>query len=403
MADRTAAPTAGGVPQRPAALPSLTGLRWVAATLVFLSHASLLSGPNRPTAPISFFADQDLARNLADFFGPGYVAVSFFFVLSGFVLTWSSTPGERATSFWRRRALKIYPNHIVVFALAMWLFASSTPAHAWLPNLFLVHTWSNQPEIISSVNLPAWSLCVEVFAYALFPLLLVLIRRIGENRLWLWAGVMTAGVVGVPAVTQAFVSGGIRIPTYDLWMNQLWFSYGFPPMRLFEFGLGMVLARIVAAGLWPRIGLVASAAAFAAGYWLTFALPYPYRFYAGTIIPFGMLICAAAARDLRGEGGWLASRPMVWLGNVSFAFYVIQGVVMFYGRPEVLGARTFAVLPALGLLLVLFTANLLAGWLLYRLVEVPVMRRWGRSRKRPAPAAPAAPAGPRSVPVGETV
>ncbi|KOV57736.1 acyltransferase family protein [Streptomyces sp. MMG1121] len=398
MADRTGAATSSGPPGRPAALPSLTGLRWVAAMLVFFSHASLLSGPNRPDAPLNLFANHRIAKGLSDVFGPGYVAVSFFFVLSGFVLAWSTKPGERATAFWRRRALKIYPNHIVVFVIAMWLFASSTPMHAWLPNLFLVHTWSNQPEVISSVNLPAWSLCVEVFAYALFPLLLMLLRRIPESRLWLWAGGMVACVVGVPVVTQLFVSGGVRIPMYHLWMNQLWFSYGFPPMRLFEFGLGMVLARIVAAGLWPRIGLVASAVAFGAGYWLTFALPYPYRFYVGTIIPFGMLICAAAAKDVRGEGGWLASRPMVWLGNVSFAFYVVQGVVMFWGRPRVLDARTYGVVPALGLLIALFLANLLAGWLLYRLVEMPVMRRWSRSRKRPSQAAPRS---TESVPVGK--
>ncbi|WP_329537909.1 acyltransferase (plasmid) [Streptomyces sp. NBC_01450] len=388
MADRTAASTAGGPPQRPAALPSLTGLRWLAAVFVFLAHASMLSGPNRPDAPLSFFADQDLAKGLAHFFEPGFVMVSFFFVLSGFVLTWSTAPGERTTAIWRRRALKVYPNHIVVFVVAMWLFASSEPTRAWLPNLFLVHTWSNKPEVISSVNLPAWSLCVEVFAYALFPLLLVLVRRIKESRLWLWAGAMVAGVVGVPVVTQVFVSGGVRVPTYDLWMNQLWFSYGFPPARLFEFMLGMVLARIVAAGLWPRnIGMPASMVLFAAGYWLSFALPYPYKFYVGTIIPFAVLVCATAARDLRGEGGWLASRPMVYLGNVSFAFYLTQGVVMFYGRPKVWGAHTYGVLPALGMLLVLFLANLLAGWLLYRFVELPIMRRFSRSRKRTAPVA----------------
>ncbi|MFI1831428.1 acyltransferase family protein [Streptomyces sp. NPDC020412] len=392
MTDRTAALTSSDPPQRPAALPSLTGLRWLAALFVFLAHASMLSGPNRPDAPISFFADQDLAKTLADFFEPGFVMVSFFFLLSGFVLTWSARPGEPATAIWRRRFLKIYPNHIVVFAFAMWLFASSEPVRAWLPNLFLLHTWSNKPEVISSVNLPAWSLCVEVFAYALLPLLLVLVRRIKDNRLWLWAGAMVAGVVGVPAVTQLLVTGGIPVPLYDLSMNQVWFSYGFPPARLFEFMLGMVLARIVAAGLWPRkLGMSVSIVLVAGGYWLSFALPYPYKFYTGTIIPFAVLVCAAAARDLRGEGGWLASRPMVFLGNVSFAFYVTQGVVMFYGRPKVWGDHTYGVIPALGLLVVLFLANLLAGWLLYRFVETPIMRRFSRSRKRTTPAAPHSP------------
>ncbi|MGP4115228.1 acyltransferase family protein, partial [Streptomyces sp. 4N509B] len=78
--------------------------------------------------------------------------------------------------------------------------------------------------------------------------------------------------------------------------------------------------------------------------------------------------------------GWLRSRLMVWLGTVSFAFYMVQAVIIFYGRPEILETRTYATLPALVLLAALFLANLLAAWLLYRLVELPVMRRWSRPR-----------------------
>jgi peptidoglycan/LPS O-acetylase OafA/YrhL len=39
--------------------------------------------------------------------------VSFFFVLSGFVLTWSARPDDIATGFWRRRIARIYPVHLV--------------------------------------------------------------------------------------------------------------------------------------------------------------------------------------------------------------------------------------------------------------------------------------------------
>ncbi|WP_142270705.1 acyltransferase [Streptomyces sp. NBC_00080] len=400
MADRTAASTVSGPPQRRQSLPSLTGLRFLAAMLVFLTHATLLAGPLRPTAPISFFNDQDIAKALADFFQfAGPIGVSFFFVLSGFVLTWSATQGDPVTGFWRRRVLKIYPNHIVTWALAMWLFASSSPVHAWLPNLLLVHNFSNRPETVSSVNLPAWSLCSEVLFYALFPLFIVLVRRIAQRRLWLWAAAMVAGVAGVTLVTR-FIPGGVPVPGYGLTTNQLWFSYGFPPPRLFEFVLGMILARIVAADLWPRIGLLPSAALFAGGYWVALAVPSPYNFSLATIVPVGMIICAAATSDLRGSRGWLSSRTMVWLGSVSFAFYLVQGLVIFYGRPEVFGARTYDTLPALGMLSVLFAANLLAAWLLFSLVEQPVMRRWSRSRKRPAPVAPRS---TESVPAGGSV
>jgi peptidoglycan/LPS O-acetylase OafA/YrhL len=399
MTDITAS-SLGGPPRHRASLPSLTGLRFIAALLVFLTHSTVLANPLQPTAPVNFFADQDIAKPLADLAGKaGAIGVSFFFVLSGFVLTWSATPGEKVTAFWRRRGLKIYPNHIVTWALAMWLFASATPVHAWLSNLFLLHAFSNRIENLQSVNWPAWSLCSELLFYALFPLLILLVRRISERRLWLWAAAMVAGVVGMAAVTR-FVTGGLDTG-HGLTLNQYWFSYMFPPPRLFEFALGMILARIVAAGLWPRIGLWPSAVLFAGGYWLANVAPPPYYFSATTIVPIAMLICAAASSDLRGDGSRLGSRTMVWLGNVSFAFYMVQVLVVFYGRREVLGAHTYGLVPALGLYLALFLANLLAAWLLHSLVEQPVMRRWGRSRKRAnAPEAqpePAQPHRPRSA------
>ncbi|MFD8572202.1 acyltransferase family protein [Streptomyces sp. NPDC059639] len=405
MAVQPAAEATTGAPsQRRATLPSLTGIRFLAALLVFLAHSTMLYNPLDPKAPFTFFRDPDVAKPLADFFdSAGNIGVSFFFVLSGFVLTWSSTPGDRARSFWRRRALKVYPNHIVTWALAMWLFASATPLHAWLPNLFLVHTFSNRVDTVQSVNFPSWSLCSELLFYALFPLFIVLVRRIRQSRLWLWAGVMVAGVAGVTLVTR-FVPGDARLPGLELAVNQQWFSYAFPPPRLFEFVLGMMLARIVIAGLWPRIGLLPGAALFAAGYYGAIAAPAPYSFSLTTVVPIGMIICAAAARDVRGEGGWLASRTMVWLGNVSFAFYMVQVLVIFYGRPELLDGRTFGTVTAFVLLIGLFLANLVAAWLLHSLVEDPVMRRWSRGRKRPVPtASQGAPSGTTYVPTGETV
>ncbi|MFE6721784.1 acyltransferase family protein [Streptomyces albidoflavus] len=396
--------------QRRATLPSLTGIRFLAALLVFLAHSTMLFNPLEPTEPFTFFGDPDVAKSLAGFFdSAGNIGVSFFFVLSGFVLTWAWTPGDRVTAFWRRRVVKVYPNHVVTWALAMWLFAAATPLHAWLPNLFLLHTFSNRAEVVQSVNFPSWSLCAEVLFYALFPLFIVLVRRIRERRLWLWAAAVVAGVATVPLVTP-LIPGDARIPGLELTVNQQWFSYAFPPSRLFEFILGMILARIVIAGLWPRISLLPSAALFAAGYLGAIAAPAPYSFSLTTVVPIGMIICAAASADLRGEGGWLAGRTMVWLGNVSFAFYLVQALVIFYARPRLLDGATFGTAAAFGLLLALFLANLLAAWLLYRLVEQPMMRRFSRSRKRPAPAAaeapPAAQGAPRGtdpVPAGETV
>lgn len=117
---------------RPPKLPSLTGLRFFAALLVFGFHITLSSSPIPPNDPINLFADPEVARVAEQIFlVTGYVGVSFFFVLSGFLLAWAAKPDEKLTAFWRRRVMKIFPNHIVMWVLSMVLFAAAiTPAHA---------------------------------------------------------------------------------------------------------------------------------------------------------------------------------------------------------------------------------------------------------------------------------
>ena len=90
-------------------------------------------------------------------FGSGAVGVSFFFVLSGFVLTWLARPGETAHRVWRRRAAKIYPNHAVTWAVAlagMILLAGheASPLAVW-SNLALTQAWFPDQQIYFSLTL----------------------------------------------------------------------------------------------------------------------------------------------------------------------------------------------------------------------------------------------------------
>src|SRR5215469_15689462 len=91
-------------------LPSLTGTRWMAAFLVFGLHLRNLGYLNG--APVDFAGWPFMA---------GTTGVSFFFVLSGFVLTWSARPRDTAAGFWRRRIARIYPVHLATAAAAMLL------------------------------------------------------------------------------------------------------------------------------------------------------------------------------------------------------------------------------------------------------------------------------------------
>lgn len=382
-----ASSTAGAPPDSRSRLPALTGLRFFAALSVFFMHTLMLADPLKVTVPMSFFADPGIAGFLATLFGKsGYLGVSFFFVLSGFVLTWSMKPGERPGPFWRRRLVKIFPNHVVMWIAAMVLYAAAfTPITTWLPNLLLVHSFFPQPEVFTSVNPPSWTLCCELLFYLLFPLIARPIRRIAQNRLWLWAGVMIAGMVAVELVTKFVIPDEPRSSMLPIAVPQQWFGYIFPPMRLFEFVLGMVLARLVRAGKWPRIGLLPAGVLAVIGFFVTNAVPSPFDFTLTAIIPICLLIGAAAVADVRGTRTFLRSRLMVWLGNVSFGFYLCQGVVLFHGRLALAGEGTFSTPVAILLEIGFFALTLFVGWLLYALVEQPMMKRFARSRKRAAP------------------
>ncbi|MCT9933185.1 acyltransferase [Planotetraspora sp. A-T 1434] len=359
----------------------MTGARIIAALLVFMSHVVIPFTPAGQKAPTPF-KDPDLAQNLNWFFNPGgSLGVSFFFILSGFVITWSARPGDRVTAYWRRRVVKIMPNHVVTWALAMLLFAGAYSLNYGLPNLFLFSSFSTSPPVWAGGNMPAWSLSSEMMFYLLFPLLIIPIRKIAESRLWLWAGLAVAGIAAVCLADMAFLPDTPAFPGQAVSITQFWFAYIFPPARLFEFVLGMIVARIVIANRWPRIGFTPIVVLLLAGYAGAVYAPMPYRFVLITSIPFALAIGTLASANLRGARTVLGTKVMVWLGNVSFGFYMTQFLVIYWLRPLVLGNSEYGIAGGILVTLGMIGVNVIAGWLLYTLVERPAMRWWSRSRK----------------------
>ena len=149
--DPTPAPEPAARPAGFARLPSLTGLRFIAAVMVFLFHASLTTEP--PLNPFS--------GDVSDFFHAaasktGWMGVTFFFLLSGFVLTYSARPNDTPRRFWRRRLVKLYPSHVAGWIGAMVLFAAATATwQQWLPNLLLLQTWIPDYHTYLSINPPS--------------------------------------------------------------------------------------------------------------------------------------------------------------------------------------------------------------------------------------------------------
>lgn len=369
------------------ARPALTSLRFVAALLVFVSHVAYFSPFANTTVADGF---GNVARNT------GFLGVSFFFVLSGFVLTWSAQVGDRVRDFYRRRFMKIVPNHLVVFLPAVAVTFAVGMGMGFLPivvnYLFLLQAWVWDIDFATqSPNLPAWTLGVEVFFYALFPVFYLLVRRISWSGTWFWWVATGLLVVAIPLVVGLVTRDGSGSPDAvgGTWSQQYLLLF-FPVTRLPDFVLGMLTARLVQERRFAVIGTGWAASLCVVTYVASLFLPPVFAFAGLWALPVALLIGSAAARDPR-ESGLLESRAAVWAGEASYAFYLIHIPLMLFslfvvGRLQPEGANegfaSLGTVSAILFIVVLALGTLLVGRLLFIAVERPAMRRWAR---RPSP------------------
>ncbi|MBW4717858.1 acyltransferase family protein [Saccharothrix obliqua] len=356
-------------------------MRFLAALAVVLCHLWVevaLDGSGHVPAPA--------------YFG-GWVGVGFFFVLSGFVLAWSARPHDTVIGFWRRRLVKIYPNHLVTWAAALILalvVGQRATVERTVPSLFLLHGFWPDLDVVTSINVPSWSLSCELAFYLAFPLLHRAVARIRGRWLGWFVGAIAVAVVGAAVFAQTLLGLGTSMADLSMTEAQNWFTYAFPPVRTLDFLLGIVLARMVREERLPRLPLPAAVGGLAVGVVAQSALfPTVFAMVAPMVLPVAAVIVAGAWADVNDVRSPL-SRPLaVKLGEVSFALYLVHFPVFHFGH-VLLGQGGMA-WPVRGIVVgtAMFVASLGLAWLLHHYVEQPAMRRWGRStsasRRRSAP------------------
>ncbi|MFC7897503.1 acyltransferase family protein [Streptomyces sp. NPDC057381] len=378
----TAGPAAAGAAPGGGRLPTLTGLRFPAAFLVFLFHAAL------PLSEMRILADDGVADWFYTFAAQsGGLGVTFFFVLSGFILTWSARDGDPARAFWRRRYAKIVPVYLVSWFLALLLVdLSATEVWQAVVTLFMVQSWVPDLSTNFAVNNPGWSLSTEAFFYLCFPALYPAVKRIREHRLKYWLAGTVAAIAATPLITYALIPVGTEVvpnePTDSA--NYFWFAYIFPPARLLDFLLGILVARAVLAGRWHDIGLARSGALLAAAYAAASFTPLLYGLRVLCVVPAALLVAAGALADTEGRRTLFSNRAAIWLGEVSFAFYLVHYTVLTFFR-ESLGDRMLSTPVGVAVLIAEAAVSLVLSWALYCAVERPLTRRWskaGRTTRR---------------------
>jgi len=310
---------AGQQKKHPRELLSLTSLRFLAASLVVAQHASVTVSPS---------------SSYGSFVTLGYVGVSFFFVLSGFVLTWSYRDRGSAGNFYGRRFARVWPLHFFTtcaVALVMTFTGEGQNFVALIASLLLIQAWIPSPDFFYAYNGPSWSLSCEAFFYLSFPLLIrwaSSCRRPGRQ-------IVTIAIAMGAVVALIVVFGPVVGPEWRLPSGAFDFVvYIFPPYRIGEFALGVLLGVLVRSGWRSPVGvmtaLVVTALAFAL---VTFLANIIYGSPGGMpkgipqavmMVPFLLLVGAAASADVEGRSGWLHSRVLVRLGRASFALYLLH-------------------------------------------------------------------------------
>lgn len=339
-------------PRRRENLPALTGARFLAALAVVLFHFGYRL---RIPAPWSRIAD-------------GPAAVAFFFVLSGFVLTYnyetwfrSGVEPAKYARFLRLRIARIYPMHLVslllVTPLTLWAFfrhpglvnqlterpmTDGSLAASWLANLALVMVYVPRPSFIMPWNPPAWSIAAELFFYLLLPFILAGLGRLASRRSILFAiGALYCGQIASLVVGAKLLglTGTGPHPWYSFNLS----LYGMPPFRLWEFTIGCALGLLFLRrpgtvddggrkGLVTRTALIAGSFTLVAGVLLVppiegslAAWGMMIRYYSLFTLPFAVIIYTLVAGPSLFDR-LLRARPLVFLGEASYSFYMIHWI-----------------------------------------------------------------------------
>lgn len=229
----------------------------------------------------------------------------------------------------------------------------------------LLQSWSPDPYTYYGGNSPGWSLSTEVFFYALFPFVIRPILRLRRDGLLRLLGV---------AVVLAIMWPLVLSPVHQDAGIGFWAIYINPSYRLLEFVAGIALAGLLRAGFRVRVPVAVAMVLAVEAYMLVNLFPMYASRVAVTIIPFCLLIFVCAQADVLGSRTGLRHPWLIRLGQWSFAFYLVHGLVLrvvdihIPDRLAGTGGR-------IALALLEYAAATAMAYLLFKLVEQPLERR----------------------------
>lgn len=336
---------------------TLTSLRLIFAIMVFGAHCYVID---------TFFD--------AHFFKEGFVGVSFFFVLSGFIIAYNYQEKLRENkitkrTFWVARIARIYPLHWLTLLIAAVLggYVAASGTVDWCKHFFasltLTQAYIPEADYFFSFNSPSWSLCCEQLFYICFPFLIPLARnnRIVLVTLLVCAILVTAGMYFTPENN----------------IKEYW--YVNPVTRLPDFLVGMALFRLYDRLKNKNISFsqgsfieILSIALFLAFYLYASEVPKVYRYSCYYWLPVAFVLVSFSLQ--KGiVSRLLSNRILIIGGEISFSFYLIHLFVLLsyaeWQKDSNLHIAWYIAIP------VLFCIIVLLSLLSYYYFEKPMNKR----------------------------
>lgn len=268
----------------------------------------------------------------------GECGVAFFFMLSGFILSYAY--GEKVLAgefrqwvFLRRQLAKFYPLHVALFLLMILLDARLGRFYDWeklVANLLLLQSWVPSDDFYFVGNGLSWFLSDLLFFYAVFPMAFRLLTGQPPRRL-----LPAAAVV---AMLYAWLAATVP----DSLVNPL--LYAAPWTRMLDFSIGILLFRALrsdggrAFRIWlsrrPALHVTLAELAMAllavASYFVYEAASPRFRCASLFWLCLPAVLCLFVASD-RLAGGvtrLLHTSPMQWLGGISMEIYLTHWAFM---------------------------------------------------------------------------